>query len=754
MVKVMRWCFISKVGFQSRNGQVMKALTWIWRSKNLVFQALITFFAIIFQGCSPTGIERNILLVTSSSESPSEWLQVLQKDLSDHFDIVQLGTTQALDDDSLRIFGLIYLYELSVAELGPGHLNALDRYLLAGGHCVWVGGKGTHKDRYRSRILGPLIADSSFYSSTDSVQFEILHFDGPDSLEKSKAVCQMSIDHFERVDYEKVSIPERPDEYKFVVDTLCSGMNEPIEFEVLPSLDVLVVERGGKVGLLKHGADAMLDLVHLNVIDTESNGLNGIALAPDFDVSGQVYFSYLPAGQPSYQRVSRMILYEDFLDTLSEEIIMEIPIEYKYGWHGTNAIEFDSKGNLYIGLGDFTLQSSEIAGYAQIDERPGYQQHDAQRTSANSHNYPGKILRIRPLAQGGYEVPTDNLFGDDSDTTRSEIYVMGCRNPYRFTIDPYTGALYFGDVGPDAWDDGEKGPRGYDELNVVRQAGFYGWPYFVADNKPYLDYDYQTKILGAPYDPKNLTNTSPNNTGIRRLPPARKPILWYHKGNTDEFPYLGMGGMNIMVGPRYYYRDYVDQSSPFPSYFDEQLFIYDWVRNWILLISTTTNDTLAQVEPFLPQHPFNKIMDMKFGSDGALYILEYGSEGYRANENAAIKRIRYVAENPRPPSFEEFTDGGNLFHNILPEKAGVEQGRYLITTGICLSCHHINQKIVGPSFVEISDRYPSYEESLRYLSRKIIDGGSGNWPGNIIMPANSDVTVNQAEQMVKYILSF
>ncbi len=62
---------------------------------------------------------------------------------------------------------------------------------------------------------------------------------------------------------------------------------------------------------------------------------------------------------------------------------------------------------------------------------------------------------------------------------------MGNRNPYRISVDQHTGFLYWGEVGPDAGENSEKrGPRGYDEMNQARKAGYYGWPLFVGDNKP------------------------------------------------------------------------------------------------------------------------------------------------------------------------------------------------------------------------------------------------------------------------------
>jgi cytochrome c len=90
----------------------------------------------------------------------------------------------------------------------------------------------------------------------------------------------------------------------------------------------------------------------------------------------------------------------------------------------------------------------------------------------------GKILRIHPESDGSYTIPEDNLFAKGTPKTRPEIYVMGCRNPYRISVDAETGILYWGEIGPDSGADGLQGPRGYDEFNQAKKAGNYGRQYF------------------------------------------------------------------------------------------------------------------------------------------------------------------------------------------------------------------------------------------------------------------------------------
>ena len=64
----------------------------------------------------------------------------------------------------------------------------------------------------------------------------------------------------------------------------------------------------------------------------------------------------------------------------------------------------------------------------------------------------------------------------------SALSSFHARNPFRMSVDSETGTAYWGEVGPDSGRDGERGPRGYCEINRAATAGYYGWPYFVADN--------------------------------------------------------------------------------------------------------------------------------------------------------------------------------------------------------------------------------------------------------------------------------
>ncbi len=105
---------------------------------------------------------------------------------------------------------------------------------------------------------------------------------------------------------------------------------------------------------------------------------------------------------------------------------------------------------------------------------------------------------------------------------------MGARSPFRMAVEPFTGYLYWGDIGPDASiDSATRGPKGYDEINQTRTAGNYGWPYFAANNIAYNDYNFTTGSSGPAFNPNATRNDSPNNTGLLNLPPAQGAFIWY-----------------------------------------------------------------------------------------------------------------------------------------------------------------------------------------------------------------------------------
>jgi len=260
----------------------------------------------------------------------------------------------------------------------------------------------------------------------------------------------------------------------------------------------------------------------------------------------------------------------------------------------------------------------------------------------------GKILKIIINEDGSYDIPEGNLF---SDPTKGlpEIYVMGCRNPYRISYDQHTGFLYWGDIGPDAKDPNEnRGPAGHDEVNQARKPGFFGWPLFVGNNKAYHDYDFATKKSGHPFDPKNPINDSRNNTGLVNLPPAQPAMIYYPYAKSDDFPLMGSGSRNAMAGPIFYKDDYPESENRLPAYFDKKFISYEWMRGRMMINTLNEAGDLVRMERFLPSMKFDNMIDLEIDKNGELYFIEYGKGWFTQNMDARLVHLAYQGGNRKP----------------------------------------------------------------------------------------------------------
>jgi cytochrome c len=116
-----------------------------------------------------------------------------------------------------------------------------------------------------------------------------------------------------------------------------------------------------------------------------------------------------------------------------------------------------------------------------------------------------------------------------------------------------------------------------------------------------------------------------------------------------------------------------------------------------------------------------------------------------------ICSLIFACGSEKSESTEE-TSSTTKTEEAAPATVGSATGEKLISTSDCLTCHQVNSKIVGPSYVEVANKYPATDENIAMLAGKIIQGGSGNW-GEIPMAPHPAITTEDATEMVKYILS-
>lgn len=478
-------------------------------------------------------------------------------------------------------------------------------------------------------------------------------------------------------------------------------LKNPMELAVAKDGRVFYAERAGVIKMWKPGSKDAVVIANIPVFSGLEDGMLGITLDPNFDKNGWVYLNHsLPETTKDARgekqgiiRVSRFTLKDDKLDLSSAKAIIDITTQREQCCHVGGSLGFDSKGNLYIAIGDNT-NPFDSEGYSPHDPRGGRSPWDAQKSSANMNDLRGGISRIHPEADGTYTIPKGNLFPPGTPGTRPEVYVKGTRNGYRLSVDQKTGTLYWGDVGPDAGSfDPKRGPAGFDAVMQAKKPGFFGWPYSRGDNKPYAKIDfvarsnymkakaeYDARKAGheqavkdaqkngqpapAPFafkppqpftdgepimfDPEKPVNNSPNNTGIKELPPTQPAFIWYPGGASTRFPAVnGGGGRTAMAGPVYYYDEKNPSKTKLPKEYDRTLFIYEWSRNWIVAVHLDENENIARntdgtpkMKRFCPNMTFKRPMDMELGADGCLYLIETGT-GWENNKDTQIVRIEH-----------------------------------------------------------------------------------------------------------------
>ncbi|MFI8526748.1 PQQ-dependent sugar dehydrogenase [Promicromonospora sukumoe] len=487
---------------------------------------------------------------------------------------------------------------------------------------------------------------------------------------------------------------------------LTKDVGEPIDMAVLPDLRVLHTARNGEVRVTDPATGVTNVTNTLDVYSNSEDGLQGIALAPDFEESNEVYLVYaprdadgdgvtdtpsgnapntLPAGEDaSYwdqwvgvNRLAKFTWTGDELDPASEQPILDIEVQRGQCCHVGADIDFDAEGNLYLSSGDNTPAGTPGAnGYAPNNDAPNMNPgFDARRGAGSTNDLRGKILRIdvkdeipagAPPGEGStYDIPEGNLFAPGTEATRPEIFVMGVRNPFRIEVDPETNSLTWGDYGPDAGAaNADRGPMGYVEWNAVGLDDPHnaGWPYCHGPNAAYNEWNFGTATPREFFDCDAPVNNSRWNTGLTDLPPSRAATLYYGdqpgQQPRDELVNFGTGsGQAPMGGPVYHYD--ADSTAPgkLPEYWDGKAFFGEFSQDYLAAFSVDWSTfEVGEIEDFLPNTaltaagmPINdNPIDLEFGPDGSLYVLEYGDGFFRQNPDSGLYRIDYAEGNKAP----------------------------------------------------------------------------------------------------------
>lgn len=241
----------------------------------------------------------------------------------------------------------------------------------------------------------------------------------------------------------KLENPCQTEEYQIEVVPVVEGLEIPWSVQVLSDGTILYTERKGSLSMLKPGQEKIEIQGVPKVRNAGQGGLLEVELHPDFDKNKMLFLSYAKGKTENGKELSTTAVVSAILEGHELKDVKEIfealpyrPTTHHYG----SKLEFDSKGHLFISVGE-----------------RGFEKENPQFLD----NHGGKVHRIN--IDGS--IPEDNPFVNSPGAMKS-IYCYGNRNPQGLAINPYTDELW----------ENEHGPRGGDEVNLIKPGKNYGWP--------------------------------------------------------------------------------------------------------------------------------------------------------------------------------------------------------------------------------------------------------------------------------------
>lgn len=436
----------------------------------------------------------------------------------------------------------------------------------------------------------------------------------------------------------------------YTLEPVVQDLNQPIALRWIPGNRLLALQRTGELFVIDRETGVTYAAGGIATRPLGEDGALGLAIERR-RTDSIIFYVSIADNATSTMHVFRCALDDRGLLVNSPRSLLQFPYDATVRVHLAGALVANPRnGDLYFSTGD----NSDIAGtkgYPPLDERPGRQRFDAQRTSSNTNSFLGKILRIRPNLDGsGYTIPEGNLFPPGQPQTLPEIYCMGLRNPFRFGLDEQTGNLLVGDVGPDATHDSDiYGAQGHDEFTFVPSASNLGWPYFIADNRPYNLLEYSSTgdpRSRGPVPALRPTNHSPNNTGITVLPPARPATYWYAYGNIDTSVVGVTDGRSVAAACRI-----VPPSKRSKHALPEQLaqswLYYDIIRGYLRAMFQDSLGRIAATVPLFYRADTLSILDVEYTDSGEVYVVVWDRPRL-SSKNGSIQRLHYSQDQTAP----------------------------------------------------------------------------------------------------------
>lgn len=415
-----------------------------------------------------------------------------------------------------------------------------------------------------------------------------------------------------------------------------SDLDSPTAISFAPNGKVFIAEKAGIIKVYDNLQDTTPTVfadLRSQVHNYSDRGIGGMVVDPQFPARPFVYVLYTmdgPIGSslpnnndqcaiPDFclagSRLSKLTASADGNTMLSQQILIESWCQIENS-HTADGLAFGADGALYLTHGDGA--SFNYVDYGQdggcvdpVNEGGALRSQDL-RTSGDPVSFDGAMLRVNPdtgEAFAGNPLAGGAIADDD------RIISYGYRNPFRFTIDPLTGAIWVADVGWNEWEEINYIP------NPTASVSNFGWPC------------YEGPARQGGYDAANI----PICENLYTAGTAQSPYYSYaHNGGSKAVSAIGL------------YR-----GSNFPSAYDGALFFGDYTQGWIRVMAPGTNglpDT-NNITDFIPSGAYP--VDIKIGSNGALYYVDV-VEG-------TVHQISYFTVNTPPTAkATSNTDAGAL----------------------------------------------------------------------------------------------
>ena len=357
-------------------------------------------------------------------------------------------------------------------------------------------------------------------TSSDAFTYRVQNFSGSTS---AVATVFITITNTLRLPNSTITIPSTPPALGYQVVDAFPGVtfSQPLALQSLPggtvySNALFVVERRGYVSYIQDATvtnpvrQVFLDISNQVSYDNSATdgerGLLGLAFHPGFATNGFFFVAYIAdGGNPYFVKLARFTANPANLTVnTNTQVVLWSTTKREFNHNGSD-LHFGLEGYLYISTGDEGAQYNFHTNAQRLDASlySGLLRLDVDKRPGNLEPLPPAAtvptLTIPTDTNGHafYSIPADNpflgvtnLYGVtvDRNHLRGEFYAIGFRHIWRFSIDPFTGEIWAGNVGQDL----------YESVDLVRKGGNYGWPYYEGTYLTSVSYPTQPTMFPPP----------------------------------------------------------------------------------------------------------------------------------------------------------------------------------------------------------------------------------------------------------------